>query len=167
MMALDRRVVDACWAAIEPLIPEVEDLHPLGCHRPRIPDRVCFRQILFRLVFGCSWADAACLGPAAATTLRDRRREWVEAGVFEELEVVAWEAYDRVIGLDLSEVALDGSHAVAPCESEDAGPSPVNRAKQGYKWSVAVDRHGVPLGAVTDAGNVPDKWLFVPTMNRL
>jgi len=42
MRALDPEVVDAVWATIEPLIPPVPDDHPLGCHRRRIPDRLCF-----------------------------------------------------------------------------------------------------------------------------
>ncbi len=35
MRALDPEVGDAIWAAIEPLLPERTDAHPLGCHRPR------------------------------------------------------------------------------------------------------------------------------------
>src|SRR5438094_697683 len=58
MRALDPEVVDAVWAAVEPLLPMPDgDGHPLGCHRPRISDRLCFRGILIRLVTGCSWVD--------------------------------------------------------------------------------------------------------------
>jgi hypothetical protein len=32
----------AVWKTIEPLIPRTPDLHPLGCHRRRISDRLCF-----------------------------------------------------------------------------------------------------------------------------
>ena len=42
MRALDPEVVDAVWAAVEPLLPPPDCSHPLGCHRPRLPDRVCF-----------------------------------------------------------------------------------------------------------------------------
>lgn len=43
MRAFDPEVVDAVWAAVEPLLPGPRvDEHPLGCHRPRVPDRVCF-----------------------------------------------------------------------------------------------------------------------------
>ena len=41
MRALDPEVVDAMWAAAEPLLPVRGDDHPLGCHNPRIPDRDC------------------------------------------------------------------------------------------------------------------------------
>ena len=33
MRALETDVVDAVWAAIEPLLPASVDEHPLGCHR--------------------------------------------------------------------------------------------------------------------------------------
>ncbi len=55
MLALEPRVVDAVWAAVERYIPERgEVFHPLGCHRRRIPDRDVFEAVLFRLVTGCS-----------------------------------------------------------------------------------------------------------------
>ena len=54
--------------------------HPLGCHRPRVPDRICLWAMLVRLVTGCSWVDAERLvgGTVSDTTLRARRDEWIE-----------------------------------------------------------------------------------------
>ncbi len=40
MRAREADVVDAVWAATEPLLPPPPE-HPLGCHRPRVPDRLC------------------------------------------------------------------------------------------------------------------------------
>lgn len=57
MRALDPEVVDALWAALEPLLPPPERSHPLGWHRPRASDRLCFRSLLIRLVTGASWVD--------------------------------------------------------------------------------------------------------------
>jgi hypothetical protein len=37
--------------------------------------------------------------------LRTRRDEWVDAGVFEQLKSEAMAAFDRIIGLDLDDVA--------------------------------------------------------------
>jgi len=54
MRALEAEVVDATWAAIEPLLAPPPP-HPLGCHRPRVPDRVCFWGLLIRLTTGSSW----------------------------------------------------------------------------------------------------------------
>ena len=59
------------------LIPVPPDDHPLGCHRPRVPDRVCFEGILIRLTTGCAWVDAEVLmgNRVSDTTLRARRDE--------------------------------------------------------------------------------------------
>ena len=87
MRALDPEVVDAVWKAVEPLLPIPVDGHPLGCHRQRVSDRICFEAILVRLVTGCAWVDAERLTGCRVsdTTLRARRDGWVSAGVFEAL----------------------------------------------------------------------------------
>ena len=147
MLALNPAVVEAVWQAFRAYLPEHEDKpHPLGCHRRRVPDRECFEAILFRLVTGCSWDVVGRLGKGGETTLRRRRDEWVKAGVFERLVTEALRAYDRVIGLDLTEVSVDGSLHKAPCGGEGTGPNPTDRAKAGWKWSIATDRNGVPIG---------------------
>jgi len=168
VLALDPRVVDAVFTAIAAhLPPRPPDTHPLGCHRPRISDRDCFTGILIRLVTGCSWDVAARLSPAGETTLRDRRTEWLTAGVFDHLLKEALAAYDRIIGLDLSEVAVDGSLHKAPCGGEGTGPNPTDRAKTGWKWSVATDRLGIPVGWTIDGANRHDSILLKPTLQTV
>ena len=168
MLALHPRTVDAVWAAVEPLIPVRRPRpHPLGCHRRRIADRVCFEGILRRLVTGCSWDVAGRISGAGETTLRRRRTEWLVAGVFEELRVEATAAYDRIIGLDLSEVAIDGSQHKAPFGGEGTGPNPTDRGKSGWKWSLATDRVGIPVGWVIDGANRNDCVLFDPTISSV
>ncbi len=53
-------------------------------------------------------------GRVSDTTLRGRRDEWIKAGVFDGLVTEAIEAYERIVGLDLSETAVDGVPAKAP-----------------------------------------------------
>ena len=166
MRALEPEVVDAVWAAVEPLLPSRKDEHPLGCHRPRVPDRICFEAMLIRLVTGCSWVDAEQLvGRAVSdTTLRMRRSEWVKAGVFDRLVDEALSAYDKVVGLDLSEVAIDGSLHKAPTGGEGTGRSPVDRGKLGWKWSMAADRFGIPIGWATAGANCNDCVMLPGTL---
>ena len=167
MRALESRVSDAVWAAVKWLLPRPPDRgYPLGCHRPRIADAVCFRGIMIRLVTGASWVDVeAIMGfEVSDTTLRARRDEWIAAGVFDRLCGEALEAFDRVVGLDLSEVALDGSLHKSPCGGERTGKSPVDRGKLGWRWSLAVDRHGVPVGWAIDGANRNDIRLLEPTL---
>ena len=168
MLALHPRTVDAVWAAVEPMLPEPPpDTHPLGCHRPRRSDRDCFEAILFRLATGCSWDVAGRLGKGSETTLRRRRDEWVAAGVFDALADEAIAGYDRIIGLDLSEVAVDGSQHKAPFGGEGTGPNPVDRGKCGWKWSLATDRWGVPLGWEQAGANRNDCVLLDPTLDAI
>jgi hypothetical protein len=43
----------------------------------------------------------------SATTLRRRRDEWIDAGTMDALEQIVKQTYDRLIGLELSEIAVD------------------------------------------------------------
>ena len=90
MRALDADVLDAVWAATEPLLPPPPE-HPLGCHRRRVPDRLCLWALLIRLTTGSSWVDIEAIldHQVSDTTLRARRDEWIAAGVFDKLRTEA------------------------------------------------------------------------------
>jgi hypothetical protein len=51
------------------LLPTRQDIHPLGCHRPRIPDRVIFDKFIQVLVFGCGYRR---IDDTTRTTLAER-----------------------------------------------------------------------------------------------
>jgi transposase len=164
--AIQPYIIEPIFEQFSALLPQREVDHPLGCHRPRVPDRLVFEKLVQVLVFGCAYwriADGSC----SATTLRRRRDEWIEAGLMDALEEVAREAYDRAIGLDLSDVAVDCCITKAPRGGERAGRSPVDRGKQGMKRSIIVDGEGVPLGAVAAGANHHDSLLLAPTLEAL
>jgi transposase len=169
MRALEPEVVDVIWQTIEPLIPSPPETHPLGCHRPRVPDQLCFWGILVRLVTGSSWVDIEAIleHRVSDTTLRARRDEWIAAGVFDQLVAEAHAAFDRILELDLTEVSLDGSLHKAPYGGEGTGPNPTDRAKLGWKWSVASERHGIPIGWAIDGANRNDIRLLEPTLDDI
>lgn len=124
-----------------------------------------FEKLVQVLVFGCAYhriADESC----SATTLRDRRDEWIELEVIDALREVVLEAYDRLIGLELSEVAVDCYITKAPCGGEKAGRSPVHRGKRGIKRPTAVDAEGIPIGGITAPANRHDSPLLVPTLEH-
>jgi transposase len=152
------------WQQFSALLPEHRTDHPLGCHRSRIPERVVFEKLVQVLVFGCAYeriADASC----SQSTLRRRRDEWIELGVMERLREICLDAYDHLIGLELSEVAVDSCVTKAPCAGEKAGRSPLDRGKRGIKRSMAVDASGIPLGAVSAPANRHhDSPLLAPTL---
>lgn len=65
-------LIDPLWSQFHALIPKRVDTHPLGCHRPRIPDRVVFDKLVQTRLLGAAYekiADAAC----SATKIRTRR----------------------------------------------------------------------------------------------
>jgi transposase len=122
------------FAALLPDRPVYDPSHPLGCHRPRIADRVIFEKLVQVRRFGCSYepiADCAC----SAATIRNRRDEWIKAGIFAKLRAIARDSYDRIVGLVLRELAVDGCITKAPGDGECAGRSPVDRGKLGMKRS--------------------------------
>src|SRR5919112_323195 len=152
--ALPPYLIEPIWQQFEALIPEREVDHPLGCHRPRVPDRVLFEKLIEVLVFGCAYwriADRTC----SATTIRRRREEWMEAGLMDALEGIASESYDRMVGLELSDVSVDGCITKAPCGGDKSGPSPVDRGKRGIKRSTMVDANGIPLAVVAAGAHCP------------
>ena len=163
MPALPPYIIEPIFEQFLALLPPREVHHPLGCHRSRIPDRVVFEKLVQVLVFGCAYpriADEEC----SATTLRRRRDEWIQAGVMEAMEEMTREAYDRAIGLELTDVAVDCCVTKAPCGGEKAGKSPVDRGKRGLKRSTMVDAQGIPLGVVAAPANCHDSPLLAPTL---
>jgi transposase len=164
--ALPSSILEPLWVQVAALLPTRPDTHPLGCHRPRIPDRLVFDKLIQVLVFGCGYrriADHTC----SATTLRRRRDEWISAGVAEQLRRVVLVAYDRMHGLELEQLAVDGCTTKAPCGGQVAGPSPVDRRKQGLKRSIAVEAGGIPVAAVPAPANHRDDGLLAATLDTL
>ena len=99
------------------------------------------------------------------TTARQRRDEWLAAGIFDAVAEEAMRAYDRIIGLDLSDVAVDGSLHKSPCGGEGTGKNPTDQGKLGWKWSILTDRHGIPIGWTIDGANRNDSILLAPTLD--
>lgn len=170
MPAIPACVLDPLRAQFLALIdiaqPAGIDTHPLGCHRPRIPDTIVFDRLVQVLVFGAGYeriADEDC----SATTLRRRRDEWIRAGLWAQLRFLALDAFDAMIGLALDDVAIDGCITKAPCGGECAGRSPVDRGKGGLKRSQLCDAHGVPLAATPAPANRRDHQLLVASLDAL
>lgn len=93
------------------------------------------------LIFGCAYeriADESC----SATTLRRRRDERINAGVMEKLHEIVLDAYDKMLGLDLSDMAVD-------------------------KRSIVVDASGIPLGAIAAPANRHDSPLLEQTLDTM
>ena len=80
MPALPPSIIEPIWDQFAALLPQGKvDVHPLGCHRHRVPDRLVFEKLVQVLVFGCAYeriADESC----SATTVHRRHDEWIDSG---------------------------------------------------------------------------------------
>ncbi len=169
MPALSPYIIEPIWEQFAALLPERKADHPLGCHRPRVPDGVVFEKLVVQvLVFGCALLEDSrwlvLLGYHAAC--RSRREEWwIEAGAMDALEEMVREAYERTIGLELSDLAVDWDIAVdccitkAPCggggeswrvKARWSGERGASNALGGRRC-----RWGIPLGYITAPGQPP------------
>ena len=124
------RIPDRVWAQMEPLLPEPPS-HPLGCHRPRVPDRDAMNAILLVLRTGMQWNALAATGICSCSSAYRRFREWAEAGVFEQLWRQGLLRYDELTGIDWDWLAADGAITKAPLGGAKTGPNPTDRAKKG------------------------------------
>src|SRR5687767_12430758 len=73
------RIPDWLWERMEPLLPAPPP-HPLGCHRPRVPDRSAMDAILLVLRTGMQWNALDATGVCSSSSAHRRFQEWVGAG---------------------------------------------------------------------------------------
>ncbi len=111
-------IPDALWEKIEPLLPAKKDTHPLGCHRPRTPDRAAMNGIFFVLRTGCQWNALNETGICSSSTAHRRFQEWVRAGVFQNVVTKLLKEYDELRGIDWSFCSGDGAITKAPLAGE-------------------------------------------------
>lgn len=169
MPVLPVSVIEPIWAQFSALLPPhppVSPTHPFGCHRRRIPDRVIFDHIVAALVHGSGYERIATPG-RSDRTIRRRLRAWADLGLAQHLHGLVLQQYDRMIGLELEDLAVDGCITKAPGGGEPAGRSPVDRGKQGLKRSTVTDATGVPLHLVSAGANRHDSQLLESTLRGM
>jgi hypothetical protein len=134
--ALPSSVLEPLWVQFAALLPARQVHHPLGCHRPRVPDRVIFNKLIQVLVLAAATA-ASPTRPAQRPRCAAAGMSGSPWGVADRLRLAVLGAYQRLFGLELAQLAVDGCTTKAPCGGQVAGPSPVDRRKQGLnaRWS--------------------------------
>src|SRR6266542_3938811 len=115
------RIPDKVWVQMEPLLPEPPS-HPLGCHRPRVPDRDAMNAILLVLRTGMQWNALDATGICSCSSAYRRFREFWRRGLL---------AYDAKHGIEWEWLAMDGALGKAPLGGDLTGPNPTDRAKKG------------------------------------
>ncbi|WP_192805327.1 IS5 family transposase [Noviherbaspirillum aerium] len=160
------RMSDVLWQQIEPLLPAPKP-HPLGCHRPRVPNRAAMDAILLVLRTGMQWNALDDTGVCTCSSAYRRFREWVDAGVFATFWRLGLLEYDELKGIDWSWLALDGTMTKAPLGGKKTGPNPCDRGKGGVKRSLLTEAHGVPLALEVAAANRHDMKLVSATLAHM
>lgn len=108
------RMPDALWEQIEPLLSIPKIRHPLGCHRPRVPNRHAMDAILFVLRTGCQWTALRATGICSSSSAHRRFMEWTKVGVFEKFWLLGLISYDEMKSIDWTWLSMDGAITKAP-----------------------------------------------------
>jgi transposase len=139
----DWRMPDEFWAKVEPLLPP-RPSHPLGCHNPRVPDRQAMDAILLVLRTGMQWRALKATGLCGPSSAYRRFREWLAAGVFEQLWRQGLMMYEKLEGIDWRWLAVDGAQGKAPLGGEKNRPQPHGPRQKGEQEKRADGRERRP-----------------------
>ena len=148
-----KHIPDKLWCEIEKLIPKKETV--VG--RPEFDRRKTLDGIIYILYSGAKWS----LLPekyGCYTTVHGKFMLWSRSGVFRKIIVKAREYYRRRNSKN-NWHAFDTISRKAPF-AKFGGKSSTDRAKQGIKHSVLVDRKGAPLFVDVAPGNRHDAKLL-------
>ena len=130
------RIPDAVWKEMEPLIP-LPKKHPLGCHRPRVPNRDAMNAIAFVLRTGCQWNALNATGICTSSSAHRRFMEWTKAGVFEKFWKRGLLKYDRLKGIKWRWLSMDGAMTKAPLGGKKNWQKPYRQGKNRHKKKFA------------------------------
>lgn len=151
------------YESARPMLPVEREIGPRG-GRPPKPHRVVLKVIWFVLVTGCRWKDVpqemGCCGETARTRLQD----WERIGIWDRLHQLLLSMLNHEHRLHLETATIDTTQVRAFGGGDATGPSPVDRRKQGTKYTLLVDRDGVPLVLRAVPANRSDQLEILPTI---
>lgn len=145
------------------LPPEPPRTTPRG-GRPFVTHRVVVRVLWYVLASGVRWADVPAELGCSGRTAHRRLRAWEHAGIWDRLHADLLRLLKRAGKLDSDTVIVDGVIVRAFGGGEATGPSPVDRGKSGTKYTLVVDRHGIPLLVRSAGANASDHTQIVPAI---
>jgi transposase len=105
-----KRIPDELWYRMKDCLgPTITTTHPLGCHRPRLSDRVVMDAVLLVLRTGSYWNALSLTGICSSSTAHRRFTEWMNAGVFERLRERGILSHEFLGNIDWHHV-INGGH---------------------------------------------------------
>jgi transposase len=159
----DARMPERFYELARPLLPAERETGPQG-GRPPITHQVVLKVIWFVLVTGCRWKDVPREMGCCGETARMRLQAWERAGTWGDLHKLLLTMLREQNGLHLETAIIDSTQVRAFGGGEATGPSPVDRRKKGTKFTLLVDRDGVPLVLRAVPANRSDQLEILPTV---
>jgi transposase len=146
-----------------PMLPSEKEIGPDGGRPPKSHHAV-LKVIWFVLVTSCRWKDVPKEMGCCGETARTRLQEWERAGIWGRLHQLLLTMLNREKQLHLETVVIDTTQVRAFGGGAATGPSPVDRRKKGTKYTLLVDRGGVPLVIRAAPANQSDHLEILPTV---
>jgi transposase len=146
-----------------PLLPVEPEVGPQG-GRPVVRHYTVLKVIWFVLVTGCRWKDVPRELGCCGETARTRLQAWERAGHWDQLHKLMLTMLRQKDELHLETVIVDSTQVRAFGGGEATGPSPVDRRKKGTKFTLLVDREGVPLVVRAAPANRSDQVEILPAV---
>ena len=161
-------MADACmperfYELAQPLLPAEKEPGPEGGRRPTAHHTV-LKVIWFVLVTGCRWKDVPREMGCCGETARTRLQTWERTRIWSEIHQLLLTMLNHEKQLHLETAVIDSTQVRAFGGGEATGPSPVDRRKKGTKYTLLVDRCGVPLVIRAVAANRSDHLEILPTV---
>lgn len=148
---------------VRPMLPAEKEIGPAGGRPPKSHHTV-LKVIWFVLVTSCRWKDVPKEMGCCGETARTRLQAWERAGVWDQLHRLLLTMLNHEGQLHLETAVIDTTQVRAFGGGEETGPSPVDRRKKGTKYTLLVDRDGVPLVIRAVPANRSDHMEILPTV---
>jgi transposase len=161
-------MADACmpetfYELARPMLPPEKEIGAEGGRRPK-SHHVVLKVIWFVLVTSCRWKDVPKEMGCCGETARTRLQGWERAGIWDQLHHLLLKMLNQEHQLHLETVIIDTTHVRAFGGGDATGPSPVDRGKKGTKYTLLVDRDGVPLVIRAVPANRSDQLEILPAV---
>jgi len=161
-------MADACmperfYELARPILPPEQEPGSDG-GRPRKAHHTVLKVIWFVLVTGCRWKDVPQEMGCCGETARTRLQAWERAGIWDQLHRLLLTMLRKENELHPETAIVDTAQVRAFGGGDATGPSPVDRRKKGTKYTLLVDRGGVPLVIRAVAANRSDQLELLPAV---
>ena len=157
------RMPEKFYELAQPLLPSEQEPGPEGGRRPIGHYRV-LKVIWFVLVTGCRWKDVPQEMGCCGETARTRLQAWERAGIWDRLHLLLLTMLRHENELHAETAIIDSTQVRAFGGGDATGPSPVDRRKKGTKYTLLVDRDGVPLVIHAAPANRSDHLEILPVV---